>query len=163
MINGIHAIVACDDFGGISKDGVMPWPKKSADMAHFKQHTIGQMVIMGSKTWHDKQMPSPLPNRCNIVITSQELEGPELTIFGKLHEKIPAIPFNLVLTEKWIIGGAQIIEQCLPIIDEFYLTRIAGHYDCDTFISLDEIGRRFKLAEEHWVGPTNFQRLTKRW
>jgi dihydrofolate reductase len=159
----INAIVACDAFGGISKDGVMPWPKNSADMAHFKQHTIGQMVIMGSKTWHDKQMPSPLPNRYNIVITSQELEGPALTISGKLHEKIPEIPFNEDATKKWIIGGADVIEQCLPIIDEFYLTRIPGNYDCDTFIPLSKIDLRFKLADERWAENTNFQRLIKRW
>ncbi len=50
----------------------------------------------------------------------------------------------------WIIGGAQLIEHCLDIIDEFYLSRIQCIYDCDTFLPADLIMDKFNLydAEE---------------
>jgi dihydrofolate reductase len=51
----------------------------------------------------------------------------------------------------WVIGGANVIEQSLEVIDEFYISRIPGDYECDTFLPLDEIVEDFELSftEEH--------------
>src|SRR6056297_2465575 len=65
----INAILACDDRGGIGKDGMLPWPKCEEDLAYFKRMTDGKTVIMGSSTWQSKGMPKPLPNRRNVVVT----------------------------------------------------------------------------------------------
>ncbi len=44
----------------------------------------------------------------------------------------------------WIIGGPNIVEQTLDIIDEFYLSRISGEYFCDTFLPLEKIEALFE-------------------
>mgnify|MGYP003656530971 CR=1 FL=1 len=67
----IKAILACDDNGGVSRNGVMPWPKNTRDLKWFQRITTGQLVIMGRNTWDDTQMPSPLPNRINAVVTTR--------------------------------------------------------------------------------------------
>ena len=46
-----------------------------------------------------------------------------------------------------IIGGAQLVESCLDIIDEFWLSRIAGTYDCDVFLPRDLIMSQFVQAD----------------
>ena len=58
--------------GVIGKDGTMPWHLPE-DLAHFKQLTQGNPVIMGRKTW-DSLPPRfrPLPGRSNIVVTRQQ-------------------------------------------------------------------------------------------
>ena len=68
----IKAIMAVDDKGGISKGSSMPWPKNSKDLQWFKKNTLNQVVVMGSKTWEDPFMPTPLNNRENILITSKD-------------------------------------------------------------------------------------------
>ena len=50
----IRAILACDEDGGVSKDGTIPWPKNTKDLAWFKKNTIDSTVVMGSKTWTEK-------------------------------------------------------------------------------------------------------------
>ena len=68
----IKAIMAVDDKGGISKGSSMPWPKNSNDLKWFKKNTENQIVVMGSKTWEDPFMPTPLANRINILVTSKD-------------------------------------------------------------------------------------------
>ncbi len=46
----IKAIMACDDEGGISRAGVLPWPHNRRDMKWFKQNTVEQVIVMGRKT-----------------------------------------------------------------------------------------------------------------
>ena len=47
----MKAILAADTDWGIGKDGTMPWPHNSDDLAWFKECTIDSTVIMGRKTW----------------------------------------------------------------------------------------------------------------
>jgi dihydrofolate reductase len=60
------------------------------------------------------------------------------TITGNVKDRITEIANNVADSsgkDVWIIGGKNLIEQCWDIIDEFHLTIINGHYDCD--IKLD--------------------------
>ena len=47
----IKAILACDNEGGVSKNGTIPWPKNKKDLGWFKKNTTNNVVVMGSKTW----------------------------------------------------------------------------------------------------------------
>ncbi len=143
----IRAILACDQEWGIGKNGALPWPHNSADLKWFKEHTNNSTIVMGRKTWESLPV-KPLPNRENIVVTSNVLQGPDVVVDMRSFYKIlPQIKFQ---KDVWIIGGAQLIEHCLDIIDEFYLSRIQGKYDCDTFLPADLIMDNFNLydAEE---------------
>jgi dihydrofolate reductase len=143
----IKAILACDQEWGIGKNGALPWPHNSADLRWFKQHTNNSTIVMGRKTWESLPV-KPLPNRENIVVTSGLIKGPDVVVDMRSFYKIlPQIKFQ---KDVWIIGGAQLIEHCLDIIDEFYLSRIQCIYDCDTFLPADLIMDKFNLydAEE---------------
>lgn len=160
----IKAILACDDKGGVGKNGTLPWPNNPADLQWFKENTSGHAVVMGSKTWEDPHMPRPLPNRFNILVTSRPSH------YNKAHKYISD---NIVENIKkyadenpgiitWIIGGPNLIEQCLGIIDEFYLSRIAGDYDCDTFLPMKKIETLFKVKHESDLVEVKFQIMEKR-
>jgi len=102
-----------------------------ADLKHFKEITSGHPVIMGRKTF--QSLPKgPLPNRRNIVISrnpSLKIEGVE--VYSSLdHAFIKLIDED----EVFIIGGAQIYEQALPIADKIYLTKINASFpEADVF------------------------------
>ena len=72
----IKAILACDEEGGVSKKGTIPWPKNSKDLGWFKKNTTNNVVVMGSKTWVDPLMPWPLPNRVNVLATTKKSNFP---------------------------------------------------------------------------------------
>ena len=105
---------------------------------------------MGSKTWIDPLMPWPLPNRINVLATTkkEKFPGADKYIKGSLKKEIIKIKKDNKDKTIWIIGGPNIIEQTLGVIEEFYLSRIPGKYDCDGFLSLEKIENSF---EKTWI------------
>ena len=136
----IRAILAHDAYWGIGKNGNLPWPKNAEDLAWFKECTENSMVVMGRRTW--ESLPRrPLPNRRNVVVsrnsedsnTAQVVDPNDLAQFLVLQ----SAPI-------WIIGGAQLLESCLPIVEELWLNDVGGDYDCDVFLPKQAITARFE-------------------
>jgi dihydrofolate reductase len=150
----IKAILACDDYGGVSKKGTLPWPHNSTDLKWFKENTAGHVVVMGSTTWEDPGMPRPLPKRTNVIATTRPAEYPDADkyISGDLNKSVVRLSEEHPDLITWIIGGPNIIEQTLGVIDEFYLSRIPGAYACDTFLPLKKIE---SLFERTYIDDTN--------
>jgi dihydrofolate reductase len=126
----ISIIVALGKNNEIGKGNDLLW-HLSADLKHFKEITLGHTIIMGRKTF-DSLPKGPLPNRRNIVIS----RNPVLKIDGA--EVYSSLDYALLKlldeSEVFIIGGAQIYQQTLPIADRLYLTKIhAGFPEADTF------------------------------
>ncbi len=144
----ISAILACDDKGGVGKDGGLPWPKCEEDLAYFKRMTEGKTVIMGSSTWQSKGMPKPLPNRHNVVVTLSPDRHPGADDYIPyanigLLASIKQLEDTRVPENVFIIGGANLINEVLLSIDRFYLSRIPGNYNCDTHLPLERIEANF--------------------
>ena len=113
----------------IGKDGAMPWHLPE-DLAHFKRVTLNHPVVMGRKTW-DSIPPRfrPLPGRTNIVVTRQpdwNENGAQRT--SSLREALQLCENS---AQVWIIGGAQIYAQALPLADELVVTEIDADFDGD--------------------------------
>ena len=115
----------------IGKDGVMPWHLPE-DLAHFKRTTLSHPVIMGRRTW-DSVPPRfrPLPERRNIVVTRQ---GDWHQIGAERASSLREALQQCESTEQvWIIGGAQIYAQALPLADSLVVTEIDADFDGDAF------------------------------
>lgn len=99
------------------------------DMKFFKEATTGNTVIMGRKTF--ESLPHALPNRRNIVITS----NPDYDVDGA--EVAAGIDDALELAKGdniFIIGGGKIYSEFLPLADTLYLTEIdADCTDADVY------------------------------
>jgi len=147
----IKAIMAVDDKGGISKNGSMPWPKNSADLKWFKKNTLNSIVVMGRLTWDDPFMPTPLKDRINILATNQNksiYKGADQLISGDIIKKIFELDQIYKDKDIYIIGGSKILEQTFELIEEFYLTRIYGDFDCDKYIDLQKIKAFMKMIKK---------------
>jgi dihydrofolate reductase len=117
--------------GVIGKDGVMPWHLPQ-DLAHFKRTTLSHPVIMGRKTW-DSIPPRfrPLPGRANIVVTRQaDWHQTGVQRASSLREALQKCEDTALV---WVIGGAQIYAQALPLADELVVTEIDADFDGDAF------------------------------
>ncbi|MBG6222988.1 MULTISPECIES: dihydrofolate reductase [unclassified Janthinobacterium] len=120
-------IVATDQQGGIGIDNTLPWTLPE-DLAHFKRMTTGHPILMGRKTFDS--IGRPLPNRRNIVITRNAQwrhEGVETA--ASLEEAIALLDG----AEGYVIGGAEIYKQALPLTQRVIITEIGQTFDCDAF------------------------------
>ncbi len=127
----VNLIFARAANGVIGKDGHMPWHLPE-DLAHFKRLTSGCPVVMGRKTWDS--LPArfrPLPGRANIVVTRQENwheNGVQRTC--SLGEALQLCKSSDTV---WVIGGAQIYAQALPLADVVQVTEIERDYAGDAY------------------------------
>lgn len=91
------------------------------DLKRFKALTTGHTILMGRKTF--ESLPKgALPHRRNVVLSSsQSLTLPGAEVFHSLQEALDAChPDELV----YVIGGASLYQQALPLADALYLTEI---------------------------------------
>jgi len=126
-------IVAVARNGVIGKDGGLPW-HVSEDLKHFKKTTHGHAVIMGRKT-HDS-IGRPLPKRRNIVVTRQT--GTLFPGCEAAHSLDEAIALARTTDDcPFIIGGAGLYEEALPLATELHLTTIDEDVDGDAYFPED--------------------------
>ena len=143
--------MAVDDKGGVSKSGSMPWPKNSDDLRWFKKNTINSIVIMGRLTWIDLMMPKPLKDRVNILVTNKPpilYPGADKYISGDIFSQVTEISKEYKSLTKWVIGGPNIVNQLFNLIEEFYLTRIYGSFNCDKKIDIKKIEKKMNLFQK---------------
>ena len=123
-------IVAHDKNRGIGYNLDIPW-NIPEDQKRFKQLTVNQNVIMGSRTFQGvlNALGKPLPRRNNIILsrTLTNLDYPGCYLFSEPEQIIEKFP------EGWIAGGTAIYEWFMPIAKEIYVTEVDGDYVCDTF------------------------------
>ena len=134
----ISAIVAVDENWGIGYNGDL-LEHIPEDLKYFKQLTSGNTIVMGRKTW-DSLPKKPLPNRFNVVITSQERHFEEMTAFIPFSEAVSRLKHSPKEDDWFIIGGGQIYKELLPYCDRVYITKIfKDHANVDTYFpNLDE-------------------------
>ena len=126
-------IVAVARNGVIGKDGALPW-HMSEDLKHFKKTTDGHAIIMGRKT--HESIGRALPKRRNIVLTRQT--GTLFPGCEAARNLDAAIALARTTDEcPFIIGGASLYEEALPIATELHLTTIDEDVDGDTYFPKD--------------------------
>jgi dihydrofolate reductase len=148
----ISLVAAVADNGVIGAEGGMPW-HLPADLAHFKQITLGKPVLMGRLTW--ESIGRPLPGRRNLVLTrDHDWQGPGAERIGSLEEAV-RVADKGGAQELMVIGGAEIYRQALPRAARIHLTRVHAEPWGDTlFPELDpnewcEVARRERMSDEH--------------
>jgi dihydrofolate reductase len=135
----LSAIAAMAKNRVIGANNALPW-NLPEDMKFFREKTKGKVMIMGRKTF-ESFGGKTLPNRFHIVITRQETyqyQDPNVEVVSTLNE---AVELSHMLTTKYkdkfgdevmVIGGGEIYQQSLDILDRIYLTVIEQDFPGDT-------------------------------
>ena len=141
----IEAIVAIDENGAIGRQGDLLC-HLPADMKHFKEVTMGSSIIMGRKTF--ESFPRrPLPGRQNIVITRNAAwQYPGVTVVHSVEDAIAAAETDTV----FVIGGADVYEQTLPLVEVLHLTLIHARWaSADVFFPALDMNEWQEVSREH--------------
>jgi dihydrofolate reductase len=116
--------------------GRLPW-HLPADLAHFRQLTMGHAVIMGRLTW-EPLADRGLPGRRMIILTRDPAAGAwgaEVRTAASFHEAVELAAQDLGETEVFVAGGEQVFEMALAsgLVDRMYLTWIEIQVEADSF------------------------------
>ena len=126
----LKLIVAYAKNRTIGRDNTLPW-KLPGDLAHFKRTTLGCPILMGRKTWDS--LGRPLPGRKNIVITRDLSKA----VAGVHFVSSLASALDLVrdAEQVFVIGGAQIYQEALPLADSVIATEVQAEIEGDAFFA----------------------------
>lgn len=142
----ISVIVAMSKNRVIGKDNQLPW-HLPADLKFFKETTMGHAILMGRKT--HEAIGRPLPGRENVILTRQKDYHPEgCTVIHSVEEALERYQDQSI----FVIGGAEIIKQFLPVVDRLYLTLIDQEFEGDVFLP--------EFREEEWEEVSRVQGIT---
>ena len=127
----LHLIYARARNNVIGKNGDLPWHLPE-DLAHFKRTTLGQAVVMGRITWESiPETFRPLPGRRNVVVSRQaDYPAQGATVVTSLTDAMGLFPADEVV---WLIGGAQLYVQGLPLASKAVVTEIDEDFEGDAF------------------------------
>ena len=123
----ISLIVAMADNGVIGRDNDLPW-RLPDDLKFFKRTTLGAPIVMGRRTW--QSIGRPLPGRTNLVVTRNrrfEADGAQVA-----HSLGDALALVADVPEVFVIGGATLYREALPMASRLYLTEVHADIDGDT-------------------------------
>ena len=113
----------------IGANGKIPW-HLPGELKIFKSLTMGHHIIMGRKTW--ESIGRLLPGRTTVIVTRQRgYRVPGAVVAHTLDEAIAACDGD---PEAFVIGGAEIFREALPLADRIYLTTVDAEVAGDTWM-----------------------------
>lgn len=149
----VSIIVAIAENGAIGLEGDLIY-HISSDLRRFRSLTVGNTVLMGRKTF--QSLPKgALPNRRNIVLSRNPDAGfPGAETYSSLEDALRHCTED---EHVYVIGGAEIYRQALPIADELELTLVHDTpAAADTFFpDVDMSGWEEVYREDHPAGVDN--------
>ena len=123
--SGVIGIV---DAGGMR----LPWHLPD-DLRHFKRVTMGCPVLMGRRTW--QSIGRPLPGRLNVVLTRDAAFAPQGAVVAHDLDGARRIVRDALRGagpgphDAFVIGGAEVFAQFLPVARRLHLTEIDHAFD----------------------------------
>lgn len=166
----LKAIVAVDENWSIGYNGDL-LASIPNDLKHFKKLTLGNIVIMGRKTW-DSLPVKPLVNRHNVIISKSIPETKLPQIITDREDPVTFLQMDSLIQnlekvkrfsnkEIFIIGGGEIYKQLLPYCDQVYVTKIYKKFEnADTFFpNLDETDEwdKFQMGDPYEYNDLTYQ------
>ena len=141
----MRAIVVVDRKWGIGKGNDLLF-RLPADMKHFKETTVGKVVLMGSNTLLSFPNGKPLKNRVNIVLCPDDVNEDVITVHtpAELFAEVKKYPADDV----FVIGGASVYRLLIPYCTEVLVTRVDAVGGADTFVPDLDADENFCLISE---------------
>lgn len=129
-----------------------------ADLKHFKEMTMGGVLVMGRKTF---DATGALPGRETIIVSRslKEIEGAHIA--HSLDDLREMIKEKFSDKKIFLVGGASLIDQLIDEVDEAEITFIKKDFEpYDTVmrnLDEDEAFELVQTSEEYSYQDMNFE------
>lgn len=135
----------------IGNKGEIPWMGQlPIDMKYVREKTTNQAIIMGYNTY--KSLGKALPNRQNIVLTSQNIEEDGIDVARSIENAFEMVENG---REAYIFGGAKVYESSIDLVDRIYATEVYGDFTGDTFFPEIDMADWQEVSREHHEADEN--------
>lgn len=125
----IAAIAAMSENRAIGKDNKLLWSLPD-DWANFRRVTDGKPFIMGRKSYEAED--ALISDYRNVIITGrEEMDLPEHTVIA--HSPEAALAILREEPEVFVLGGASVFAQMLPMVNYLYLTIVHHVFNGDAY------------------------------
>ena len=157
----LSAVVAASDNNVIGRGNALPW-HLPADLAHFKRLTLGKPILMGRRTF--EAIGRPLPGRRNLALTRSGFAAPGVETVASVDAACALVVGEPELV---IIGGAQLYQQALPLLQTIHLTRVHCTLEGDAHLpplpesAWRELSREERAADERNAYAMSFITLER--
>lgn len=146
-VSGLSLIWAMDRNRVIGKDNKLPW-RLPAEMAYFREVTMGHTVVMGRRTF--ESIGKPLKGRRNVILTrNRSYRQPDCEVAHDVEEVLARFGGETL----FIIGGAQVYRAFLPYAEKLYVTVIDHAFDGDETFPEFDLSEWTLISER--PGPTD--------
>ncbi len=147
---GITVVAAVARNGVIGVDGGLPWHLPD-DLRRFKELTLGHVLVMGRKTY--ESIGRPLPGRATVVVTRSEGWEPGSTAVRVARSIPEALATASAIDEQvFVVGGAALYADALPLADRLELTLVDAEPDGDTHFPVVDWAEWRELRREDGDG-----------
>ena len=128
----MNAIVAVDNNWAIgSKNNLLV--RIPADHKNFRQETTGKVVVLGRKTLETFPQGMPLPNRINIILSTNPDYKVKDAVVAHSKEELDTELKKYPTEDVYIIGGESVYRMMLPACDVVHVTKIDHDYEADAY------------------------------
>lgn len=128
----------------IGRNGKLPW-HLSSDLKRFRALTLGHHILMGRKTY--ESIGRPLPGRKSIVISrNTSFSAPGCLNATSLTQ---ALALAQADNEVFVIGGAALYREALPLAQRLYLTEVLATVAGDTFFPALQRAQWREITRQH--------------
>lgn len=125
-------IVAVDNNWAIGNKGQLLVSIPS-DHKHFRNETVGKVVVLGRKTIETFPQGQPLAKRTNIILTSDKnYKAGDALLAHSIDELVDMLK-AYESDDIYIIGGDSVYKQMLPYCDTAVVTKIDHSYEADAY------------------------------
>lgn len=133
----VSLIVAYAHNNVIGNKGRIPWDIPD-DREHFKQLTLGSIVVMGRRTFEEiyKKFGAGLPGRETIVISkTTNYEGANYRTAISLEKALELAKSLFPQKEIFICGGESVYKEAIEskLVNKLYITEIDADIPGDAF------------------------------
>lgn len=128
----MNMIAAVDARWGIGRKGQLLVSIPN-DMKHFREETLGKVIVYGRKTLQTFPQGMPLGGRTNIILSgNKDFKVKNAVIVHsveELLEELKAYPPENV----YVVGGESVYRQLLPYCNTVHITKIDRSYEADAY------------------------------
>ncbi len=118
----------------------------SADMVQFRKKTTGNVVVMGKNTFLSLPHQKPLPNRVNVVLSTDRAFAPDGVTVVRSVDALRGVLGAYDPDRVFVIGGGGVYRTLLPLCDKAFITRFYAKKTADTFLPDLDAADDWRLA-----------------
>ena len=143
----MNAIVAVDNNWAIGcKNSLLV--RIPADHKNFRRETTGKVVVLGRKTLETFPQGMPLPNRTNIILSTNPDYQVKDAVVVHSKEELDAELKKYPSEDVYIIGGESVYRQMLPECDVVHVTKIDHDYEADAYFPNLDLDGAWEITAE---------------